>query len=80
MFIKGETKMGEQKYLRGLEVISETAQKYKKKRELFQDKQKEKQDCINQIDSIKQEIENLSSKVLSIDDIKKDELMHVEKT
>lgn len=80
MFIKGETKMGEQKYLRGLEVISETAQKYKKKRELFQDKQKEKQDCINQIDSIKQEIENLSSKGLSIDDIKKDELMHVEKT
>lgn len=68
------------KYIRGLECISETARNFESKCNLYQRKQKEKNDCQATIDSIKYEIEELSSKALLIDDIKRDSLAMVEET
>lgn len=72
--------MEKPKYIRGLEFISETARGYEIKRNLYRKKQEEKTDVETQIEKTKRNISELSSMVLSIDDIKKDSLAMVEKT
>lgn len=72
--------MEKPKYLRGLEFISESAQEYEKKCNSYWKKQEEKTNVETQIEQTKSKISELSSLVLSIDDIKKDSLAMVEKT
>lgn len=71
--------MEKPKYIAGLEFISETAREYGIKRDLYRKKQEEKADVESQIEQTKRNISELSSMLLSIDDIKKDSLAMVEK-
>ena len=67
------------KYIKGLDFISETALEYEIKRDLYRQKEQEKIVVETQIEQTNRNIKELSSMLLSIDEIKKDSLSEIAK-
>ncbi len=67
------------KYIKGLDLISETALEYERKRDLYRQKEQEKIVVETQIEQTNRNIKELSSMLLSIDEIKKDSLSEIAK-
>ena len=65
-------------YKKGLEIVSESEREYKKQRNLYEDKAQELTSIEKKIQNIKECINELKKKIISIDDIKRNSILEAE--